>query len=319
MCGAAGVSVRCNLCGAPVAPEHPARWIKDGFDIVSCPSCGLLFRRELPKPAELKEIYALGYFKRPSAERGAQGYSDYVRDEQIRRIDARRRLALISRHVATGRLLDAGCASGFFLDEARASGWAVTGVDVALAMTALARERFGLDVDAVSFQDADLAGPGLDCVTMWDYLEHSCDPAADVRKAFALLRPGGVLALSTGDAGAPFARISGRRWHLLTPRHHNFFFTRQLLTRMLEDAGFGSVQTRREPRHTTLRSLAYKLRMLAPHSRVVRAAGDWLDHQRVGALSVTVNMFDVVTVVARRPLTTRPEPSRGRESELMRQ
>lgn len=142
---------------------------------------------------------------------------------------------------------------------------------------------------------------------MWDYLEHSYDPAADVRKAFALLRPGGVLALSTGDAGAPLARISGRRWHLLTPRHHNFFFTRQLLILMLENAGFGAVQTRYEARQATLRSLAYKLRTLAPHSRVVRAGGDWIDHSRAGDMSVTVNMFDVITLVARRPTTAFPD------------
>ena len=32
------------------------------------------------------------------------------------------------------------------------------------------------------------------------------------------------LALSTGDVGSLAARLSGSRWHLLTPRHHNYFF-----------------------------------------------------------------------------------------------
>lgn len=302
-------SARCKLCGAVVASEQPARWVKDGFDIVSCPCCGLLFRRELPGPSEVKKIYAGHYFKRPSGERGGQGYADYLGDEQIRRVDARRRLVLLSQHVASGRLLDVGCASGFFLDEARSIGWAVSGVDVAPTMTAPARDRFGLEVETVSFQAADFPRAGLDCVTMWDYLEHSSDPVADVCKALTLLRPGGVLALSTGDAAARIARISGCRWHLLTPQHHNFFFTRRLLTRMLSDTGFELVGTSYEPRHATLRSLVGKLRTLAPRSRVVRAAGEWLGDRQIGDVSVRVNMFDVVTLFARRPLTASPQAS----------
>jgi SAM-dependent methyltransferase len=291
----------CNLCGEPVAPGRAVRWVKDGFDIVSCPACGLLFRRELPSAAELEEIYALDYFKRPPGERGAQGYCDYVEDEEVRRIDARRRLALLSRHVVAGRLLDVGCASGFFLDEARTAGWTVKGVDLAPAMTTLARERFHLEVETASFQAVDLADPALDCVTMWDYLEHSCDPMSDLRKAFASLRPGGVLALSTGDAGAVVARIFGSRWHLLTPRHHNFFFTRRHLARMLGDIGFQRVETRYEPRQPPLRSLAYKLQTLAPRSRIVRTASDRLGRSQLGSVTVKVNMFDIVTIVARRP------------------
>lgn len=305
---AARLLARCELCGAPVAAERPARWVKDGFDIVSCPSCGLLSRRELPAPSELEEIYGPNYFKRPPGGRWQHGYSDYGGDEEIRRLDARRRLALISSHLATGRLLDVGCASGYFLDEARAGGWAVEGVDVARAMIAIARERFGLDARAADFQAVEVSAPSLDCVTMWDYIEHSREPAADLRKAFSSLRPGGILALSTGDAAAAFARLSGSRWHLLTPRHHNFFFTRTHLTRMLESTGFEVLEARYLPRHATLRSLSYKLAALAPRSRVVQSAEEWLGRSSLGLATVTVNTFDVVTIVARRTLAAFPAP-----------
>lgn len=295
------VAARCELCGASVASEQPARWVKDGFDIVACSSCGLLFRRELPAASELKEIYGPDYFTRPQGGRWEHGYSDYGEDEEIRRLAARKRLALLPSRQGSGRLLDVGCASGFFLDEARAAGWTVEGVDVAPAMIAVARERFDLDARAADFQAVEPSTPGLDCVTMWDYIEHSRDPAADLRKAFTSLRPGGILALSTGDAGAAFARLSGSRWHLLTPHHHNFFFTRSHLTRMLNNTGFEAVEARYLPRCATLRSLSYKLGALAPRSRIVHAVGEWLGRSPIGLATVRVNTFDVVTIVARRP------------------
>lgn len=73
----------CIVCSTDFAPEGHVRWTKDGHDIVRCPSCGLLFRRDLPTQAELDEIYGLEYFKG-----GAVGYLDYVADEDVHRTSA---------------------------------------------------------------------------------------------------------------------------------------------------------------------------------------------------------------------------------------
>jgi hypothetical protein len=107
-----------------------------------------------------------------------------------------------------------------------------------------------------------------------------------------------VLALSTGDAGSPVARLTGRRWHLLTPRHHNYFFTRSSLLRGLERAGFHPLAVRRFGARYSVRYLTHKLRTLTdvrPLRRVERSLGG----SRVGAVALPVNLGDIVTVVAR--------------------
>src|SRR5688500_16667679 len=108
----------CNLCGTPVDPEISLAWRKDGFAIVRCPSCGLVFRADLPTRAELADIYALAYFRDDVAAKDQQGYSDYVADGDLHRRNAVRRLRLLAKHHPSGRLLDVGCAAGFFVAEA---------------------------------------------------------------------------------------------------------------------------------------------------------------------------------------------------------
>jgi 2-polyprenyl-3-methyl-5-hydroxy-6-metoxy-1,4-benzoquinol methylase len=262
---------------------------------VRCPSCGLLFRRDLPTQAELDEIYGLEYFKG-----GASGYLDYVADEDVHRSSARNRLDALERVVPRGRLLDVGAAAGFFVDEARTRGWDATGIDVSEPMVAWGRRALSAPVERATLASSGTPAASLDALTMWDYLEHSIDPAADLERAHELLRPGGVLALSTGDAAAFVARISGSRWHLLTPRHHNFFFTAATLSRLLTQSGFDVVSLDHRGSRYPLRYLVHKLRTLLPLPALDTLTGR-LARSRVGAVTFPMNLWDIATVVARRP------------------
>ena len=153
------------------------------------------------------------------------------------------RVKALRLHVAAGRLFDVGAAAGFFMDEARRAGWDVHGADISPTMSAYGRDRLGLDLRTATFDAVDVTGP-FDCVTMWDYIEHATDPLGDLRHAHDLLRGGGILALSTGDVRSLVGRASGSRWHLLTPRHHNFFFAAANLRLACERAGFEVLSVR---------------------------------------------------------------------------
>jgi hypothetical protein len=108
-----------------------------------------------------------------------------------------------------------------------------------------------------------------------------------------------VLALSTGDAETLVARLSGSRWHLLTPRHHNFFFTAATLSRLLARSGFDVVTLDHRGSRYPLRYLVHKLRTLVPLRALDTLTGR-LAQGRLGAVALPVNLWDIVTVVARR-------------------
>jgi 2-polyprenyl-3-methyl-5-hydroxy-6-metoxy-1,4-benzoquinol methylase len=292
--------VTCNVCGTRIPVDTPPVWTKDGFDIVRCPECGVVFRRDLPGPAALTEIYSEEYFRRPDDDSGGQGYDDYLHEEELHRINARVRLQRLNRYVSPGRLLDVGAAAGFFMDEARRLGWTVEGVDVSPEMSRWGRDALGVDVRTGVFEPSEHAPGAFDAITMWDYIEHSIDPAADLAGAHGLLRPGGVLAVATGDVESVLARLSGPRWHLLTPHHHNFFFSTRTLRRACEAAGFDVLATGHPGARYSLRYLTYKLRSMAPDSQVVRRIGEAFERSRPGRLAVPVNLWDIVTLFARK-------------------
>lgn len=298
----------CTVCGGLVDPAKCLRWSKDGWDILRCPACGLVFRSVLPEAAELHDIYAEKYFLAAGGDVGGQGYADYVGEAELHREAARDRLRLLSRYVSPGRLLDVGAAAGFFVDEAGRAGWDARGIDIAPSMVEWGRERLGVRLENAALVDSEIAPASLAAVTMWDYIEHATDPRGDVGRAFRLLQPGGLLALSTGDVDSLAARISGRRWHLLTPRHHNYYFSGATLRRMLESADYEIVWLGHPGHRYTLRYLAHKGRTLVDVAPL-RALSNFVSTSRIGAVRIPVNLEDIVTVVARKPLDSGDDPA----------
>jgi 2-polyprenyl-3-methyl-5-hydroxy-6-metoxy-1,4-benzoquinol methylase len=290
--------VSCNLCGHQVGRGDRA-WLKDGYDVVRCQACGLIFRFELPSAAALRTIYDGSYFMASPGDEGGRGYLDYLSDEPEHRRNAQRRLDLLRAHGAEGPLLDIGAAGGFFVDEADRDGWEAVGVDVSQQMSAWAREKLRADVRTGAFLELDFPEAPFATVTMWDYLEHVVDPTDELERAAALLRPAGILALSTGDVQSPLARASGSRWHLLTPEHHNYFFSRATLARYLNAAGMDVLSMKFLWSRYSLGYVAHKTQTLTSHP-LVRGLGTKLLRTRLANVTLPLNLFDIVTVVARK-------------------
>ena len=293
----------CPICETWVDPVRDLRLRKDGFDLVRCRQCLLLMRASLPEPSELAAIYAPGYFRHETGE-PIDGYADYLADATRHRSAARRRLALLARfRPDRGRLLDVGAAAGFFVAEAKRAGWAAEGIDVAEPMV-----RWGVSTLDVRLQrgslhslDESLGENQFSAVTMWDYIEHSLDPAGEIDKCRQLLGPGGVLAISTGDIDSFAARASRSRWHLLTPHHHNFFFSSSTLTRLVEHRGFEVLWIRHPGSRYSVAHLAYKFDRTL-RVRMTNRIAARLASSRFGRIGVPFNLYDIVTMIARVPV-----------------
>ena len=220
----------CNSCGGAQAGFLFER---NGYSIVECATCGLHYVGEDMAHIDFPALYSESYY-----HGGASAvFANYVAEETARRANARRKLWSIRlRGPRSGRLLDIGCAAGFFLAEARRY-YDVRGVEISEYSSTIARERFGLDVFTGTLRDAALPEDAFDVITMWDVIEHLDDPKAELELVARALKPGGSVVVTTGDAGSRYARRAGVRWHLLEPPWHLYFFSRTTLANMAAAAG----------------------------------------------------------------------------------
>jgi 2-polyprenyl-3-methyl-5-hydroxy-6-metoxy-1,4-benzoquinol methylase len=135
-------------------------------------------------------------------------------------------------------VLDVGCGDGFFLRLASSLGWKTHGVEPDVVAANAARE-WGCDVIVGSFEQASLPGGHFDLITMCHVIEHLIDPMASVRKAIALLRPGGHLWMATPNLESAAHARFGKNWIGLDAPRHMVLFNAKSISRLLSAAAPG--------------------------------------------------------------------------------
>jgi SAM-dependent methyltransferase len=221
--------VRCTACSSN---ETEFLFEKSGFRVFRCVQCGVGFYSGTPGATERRALYSRTYFTE-----GGAGYPDYVGDQTTHRRQARYYLRQFKRRgISTGRLLDVGCATGFFLDEARLQGWDVYGYDISDYAVQHARDVLGLPVVCDDFVDAEVQEGSFDLVTLFNVFEHLPSPWALEEKLARVTRPGGHLAIETWDRSSLVARLLRGRWHQYAPPSVLFYHDRASLLQLFSSS-----------------------------------------------------------------------------------
>jgi 2-polyprenyl-3-methyl-5-hydroxy-6-metoxy-1,4-benzoquinol methylase len=162
------------------------------FRVVKCRHCGMVYLNPRPSDAVLADIYSPEYFQ------SGPTYQDYLATHRrYAAIFARlfhRRLVNIRRFLPPhARVLEIGCAYGFWLKYLTNHGYEVEGVEISAEAAEYARSKLELTVHEGTLLSAHLPAHSYDVIFMLDILEHLPHPEVELAEVRRLLKPGGNL------------------------------------------------------------------------------------------------------------------------------
>ncbi len=264
--------------------------------VFRCAACGAVFLHPQPGLAMLREHYGEKYFtSRVSVE---VGYDHYVQDEANIKKSFERRFRVIERYCGgSGKLLDVGCAAGFFLAVARDHGWDARGVEISDFAASYAK-RSGFDVFKGALEEYPGTPGTFDLVTLWDVIEHLRDPKAALQKIRSLLKPGGHVVLTTPAIDSWTHRIFRDKWMGFKDVEHLFFFSRKTMTELLRQCGFRVSSVKFEGKYVSLD--LFKRRIDYYWKGSSKVLDLLLSRGKTSGCDFYVNPFDIQRVIAQK-------------------
>jgi 2-polyprenyl-3-methyl-5-hydroxy-6-metoxy-1,4-benzoquinol methylase len=215
------------------------------FQVLRCRGCTHAFC--FPIPGEIAEHY------RDVTD------EEYLRHQRSRYLSAQAVLQTLKPRCSSGRLLDVGCATGDFLAAARDLGFEAEGLELSHWSTRIARER-GFRVHQERLEALALRSPeAYDLITLIGVIEHFDRPGAELGHLRRLLKPGGILAIWTGDVDSSLSRILGRKWWYWQGQHVQYFTLRSLKY-LVRHAGLDPVAVHLYPFAATSATISNSLR-----------------------------------------------------------
>ena len=224
------INSNCPLCDS--TNTHIFLKLKNK-NIFRCRDCGADHVNPIPTSEEIDKIYRSGEYETRAYFKDDTILPDFIKASET-----------IFAYKSEGTWLDLGSGKGEMAKLAKNQGFQVTGVEVIKSFCDELTTRYGIDMKCGFFDEVDLPKSYFDVICGIDFIEHLSSPAKFLKKIKRLLKPDGVLYLSTVDidnivnfTGAALFKTSfgiiSSPAERLYPLEHMTFFTRRSLVNLL--------------------------------------------------------------------------------------
>jgi SAM-dependent methyltransferase len=258
--------------------------------IVRCRKDGLVFLGDAPPEARL------------SSKRDIQGsewkaaWARYRLERDAKSATFRSRLAYLpTPKPGHDRLLEVGCAAGYFLQVASEAGWQAIGLEPTVNYVNYARQELGQNVVLGILGDGDFREHSFDAVCLFHVFEHLPEPRLGLAEIRRVIKPGGTLVIEVPNVDNWWFRLLGKNWRQFQIGHH-YYYSPKTLTSLLNKTAFEVNLIESVGKRMSLDYAASRVsRYSAGFARVM--AG--LFHRlRISQVEININMSDILLAVA---------------------
>ncbi|MEN9917933.1 MAG: hypothetical protein RL662_369 [Bacteroidota bacterium] len=140
------------------------------FSVYRCSECGFGFTQDFPSENEISAYYdAPEYISHTDTQKGFINSLYHL----ARKIALKSKTKLIHKYApdTTGKLLDIGTGTGYFLNAMCQKKWIVTGIEKSEPTRQYAKQKFGLNIQDSEYLFS-IPQKTKDVITMWHVLEH---------------------------------------------------------------------------------------------------------------------------------------------------
>lgn len=191
--------------------------------LCKCTSCGFVFSRQIPTTEELAEHYQ-GY-----------GRNDYLSPITIKRYHEL--LDQMEPFRKTNRLIDVGCGIGYFLEVAKERGWEVYGTEYTDEAVRICKEK-GILMHQGVLDPQQYESETFDVITSFEVIEHINNPKEEIANFNKLLRPGGLVYVTTPNFNSLLRYRLKAAYNVITYPEHLSYYTPKTLNFVFKKSGF---------------------------------------------------------------------------------
>ena len=224
----------CDLCGFT---NFESELEVNGWNLVRCNNCGLVFTSPRYTEAYLQKLYSDRYYERASGYLFMQ--SEEPSKDEYHLPKSLMKVCGIERKGLKLRSLDVGCGGGRIVQAFRNSGWEAVGIDLSLKAVNAGMSR-GLELRRVDLDNPELGE--FDLITGFHILEHVHSPREFLNQCTKRLKSNGYLLIEVPDYGSRQASRMGSNWPYLYPDGHLYQFTVDTINKYMTNAKFEVIQ-----------------------------------------------------------------------------
>lgn len=195
--------------------------------LVKCSNCGFVFSKW-----------------KPSTEFLIAFYNEYPEYQHWNEITSKRYKKIVEgfeKYRKTNNLLEVGSGEGFFLDQAKAQNWNVFGTEFIDRFIDRCRER-GIVMHKGKLDLSNYKEESMDIIIWIEVIEHINDPVEELKKFRTLLRPGGIVYLTTPNFNSISRLVLKEKLNVISYPNHVAYYTPSTLEYLFTHNGFRKVK-----------------------------------------------------------------------------